>query len=90
MVLGIWMRVGQGPTALAVGADGVYLDIFFLVYHFSFLSPSLLETAQYSLKYGLKGPYSSKQPTNIYNANQTHSFISIIASHESSCPFLYS
>ena len=37
----IWIRVGQGPTAFAVGAGGGCLDIFFLVYHFSFLSPSL-------------------------------------------------
>ena len=27
-VLLIWMRVGQGPTALAVGAGGGCLDIF--------------------------------------------------------------
>ena len=38
-VLLIWVRVGQGPTALAVGAGGGCLDIFSLVYHFSFLSP---------------------------------------------------
>ena len=44
-VLLIWVRVGQGHTALAVGAGGGCLDIFTLVYHFSFLSPSLLETA---------------------------------------------
>ena len=31
-------RVGQGSTALAVGAGGGCLDIFNLVYHFSFLS----------------------------------------------------
>ena len=37
----IWIRVGQGPTALAVGAREGYLDIFSLVYLFSFLSPSL-------------------------------------------------
>ena len=30
--------VGQGPTALTVGAGGGCLDIFSLVYHFSFLS----------------------------------------------------
>ena len=35
-VLLIWIRVGQGPTALAVGAGGGCLDIFTLVYHFSF------------------------------------------------------
>ena len=37
----IWMIVGQGPIALAVGAGGGCLDIFSLVYLFSFLSPSL-------------------------------------------------
>ena len=31
---------------------------------FSFLSPSLWETARYRLKYCLKGPLSPKQPTN--------------------------
>ena len=31
----IWIIVGQGPTALAVGAVGVCLDIFTL--HLSFL-----------------------------------------------------
>ena len=31
-------RVGQGPTALAVGAGGC-LDISALIYPFSFLSP---------------------------------------------------
>ena len=38
------------------------LDIFSLVYHFSFLSPSLWETARYRLKYCLKGPLSPTQP----------------------------
>ena len=38
----IWMIVGQGPTALAVGAGGGCLDIFTLIYP---LSPSLWETA---------------------------------------------
>ena len=65
-VLLIWIRVGQGPTALAVGAGGGCLDIFSLVYHFSFLSPSLWETARYRLKYCLKGPLSPKQPTNLF------------------------
>ena len=65
-VLLIWIRVGQGPTALAVGVGGGCLDIFTLVYHFSFVSPSLWETARYRLKYCLKGPLSkqkTKQPT---------------------------
>ena len=51
---------------LAVGAYGGCMDIFSLVYHSSFLSPSLGETAQYRLKYSLKGPLSPKQPTNTY------------------------
>ena len=63
-VLLIWITVGQGPIVLAVGAGGGCLDIFSLMYHFSFLSPSLWETAQYRLKYCLKGPLSPKQPTN--------------------------
>ena len=54
----------QGPTALAVDAGGGCLDLFTLVYHFSFLSPSLWKTARYRLKYCLKGPLSTKQPTN--------------------------
>ena len=40
-VLLIWIIVGQGPVALAVGAGGGSLDIFSLVYLFSFLPPSL-------------------------------------------------
>ena len=40
-VLLIWIRVGQGPTALEVGAGGGCLDVFSLVYRFSPLSPSL-------------------------------------------------
>ena len=45
-----WIVVGQGPNALAVGAVGNCLDIFSLLYHLSFLSPSVLETARYRLK----------------------------------------
>ena len=37
---------------------------FFFDYNFSFLSPSLWETARYRLKYCFKGPLSPKQPTN--------------------------
>ena len=60
----IWITVGQGPTALPVGAGGGCLDIFTLIYHFSSLSPSLWKTARYRLKYYLKGPLNPKQPTN--------------------------
>ena len=35
----IWIIVGQGPSALAVGADGGFMDNFILVYPFSPLSP---------------------------------------------------
>ena len=59
----IWITVGQGPTALAVGAGGGCLDIT-VNYPFFPLSPSLLETARYRLKYCLKGPFNPKQPTN--------------------------
>ena len=38
--------------------------IFFSRLSFLILSPSLWETAQYRLKYCLKGPLSPKQPTN--------------------------
>ena len=35
----IWITVGQGPTALAVGAGGGCLDIFTLIYPFFPLFP---------------------------------------------------
>ena len=60
----IWITIGQGPTALAVGAGGGCLDMFTLIYPFFPLSPSLWETARYRLKYCLKGPLNAKQPTN--------------------------
>ena len=56
----IWITVGQGPTALAVGAGWRCLDIFTLIYPFFPLSPSLWETARYRLKYCLKGPLNPK------------------------------
>ena len=59
----IWIIVGQGPTALAVGAGGGCLDICTLIYPFFSLSPSLWETARYRLKYCLKRPLNPK-PTN--------------------------
>ena len=61
----ILMTVGQGPTALAVGAGGGCLDIFTLIYPFSSFSPSLWETARCGLKYSLKGPLNPKQPTKL-------------------------
>ena len=62
-VLLVWIRVGQGPIALAVGAGGGCLDIFTLIYPFSSLSPSLWETTRYRLKYCLKGSLSPKTTT---------------------------
>ena len=59
----IRITVGQGPTALVVGAGWGCLDVFTLIYPFSRLSPSLWETARYRLKYCLKGPLNPKQPT---------------------------
>ena len=63
-VLLTWIKVRQGPAALAEGAGGGCLDIFTLIYHFYLLSPSLWETARYRLKYYLKGPLNPNQPTN--------------------------
>ena len=72
-VLLIWIRVGQRPTALAVGAGGGCLDIFSLGCHFSPLSPCLWETVQYRLKYCLKGPLSPKQPAiQLQNKKENH------------------
>ena len=68
----IWIIVGQGPTALAVGAGGGCLDIFTLIYPFSPLSPSLWETARYRLKYCLKGPLNPKLPTNYSQGRVKH------------------
>ena len=65
-VLLILIRVGQGPIALAVGADGSCLDIFSLLYPLSPFSPSLWETARYRLKYCLKGPLNPGQPNVLY------------------------
>ena len=67
----ILITVGQGPTALAVGAGGGCLVIFTLIYPFSSLSPSLWEAARYRLKYCLKGPLNPKQPTNQQPAEST-------------------
>ena len=56
------ITVGQGPTALAVGAGGGCLDIVTPIYPFFPLSPSLWKTARYRLKYCLKELLNPKQP----------------------------
>ena len=57
----IWIRVGQGPTALVVGAGGGCLDIFTLIYPVLSSFSLSWETARYRLKYCLKGPLNPKQ-----------------------------
>ena len=69
----IWIIVGQGPIALAVGAGGGLFG--------HFLSPSLWETDRYRLKYCLKGPLNTKQPTNenpLHTAFHYHPIIILI------------
>ena len=61
----ILITVGQGPTALVVGAGGVVWTFLLLSILFSSLSPSLWEMARYRLKYCLKRPLNpNNQPTN--------------------------
>ena len=81
--------VGQGPTALAVGAGGGCLDIFSVVYHFSFLSPSLWETARYRLKYCLKGPLSPKQTNQTFIVVFGHTCFFLFNRASSIVYFLY-
>ena len=64
----IWMIVGQGPTALAVGAGGGSLDIFTLLYPFSSFSLSLGDgpiwteiLSQWAVK-----PKPTNQPNQFY------------------------
>ena len=60
----ILIRVGQGPTALVVGAGGIVLTFLLSSFLISPLSPSLWEMARYRLKHCLKGSLNPKQPTN--------------------------
>ena len=61
----VWVIVGPGPIALAVGAGGGLFGHFYSpLSFFSPLSPSLWETARYRLKYCLKGSLKPQQPTN--------------------------
>ena len=78
-VLLVWIRVGQGPTALAVGAGGGCLDIFTLIYPFSSLSPSLWETTRYRLKYCLKGSLSPKNNIHLQLTKTSFKILSFSA-----------
>ena len=70
----IWLIVGQGPTALAVGAGGGCLYIFTLIYLFSYLSSSLWDR----LKYCLKGPLTqNNQPTVVLVIKVTTNTIAV-------------
>ena len=73
----IRITVGQGPTALAVGAGGGCLDIFTLIYPFSPLSPSLL-SVRYRLKYCLIGLLNPKQPTNQPERPKLHRVLAVL------------
>ena len=66
----IWMIVGQGPVALAVGAGGGCLDIFTLLYPFSPLPPFLWETGDGPiqteiLSQSAAAPKTTNQPTTV-------------------------
>ena len=58
----IQMIVGQGPIALAIGADVGCLVVFTLKTSLSF--PSFFSLFLDRQKYCLKGPFNPKQPTN--------------------------
>ena len=60
----IWITVGQGLTALAVGAGGiVWTFLLSSILSLLFL-PLYGRQLRYRLKYCLKGPLNPKQPTN--------------------------
>ena len=52
----IWTRVGQGYTALAVGAGGSCLDIFSLVYIISLFFLPLAGLVGWLVVFGLNDP----------------------------------
>ena len=62
----ILIIVGQGPIALAAGAGGGGLDIFTLIYPFSFFSLSLGDSPIWTeiLSQRAVKPKTTNQPTN--------------------------
>ena len=83
----IWIKEGQGPIALAVGAGGGCLDIFTLIYPFFPLSPSIWETARYRLKFCLKGPLQyrhrfSLQRKRLPNGSETPAKLCVLPAFE--------
>ena len=82
-VLVISIRVGQGPTALAEGAGGGCLDIYFLSSIFSLFFLPVLKTARYRLKSVSKGRSTqNSQPTNHVSIHQECKEASIISIHD--------
>ena len=63
-VLLLWISVGQGPTALAVGAGGFVWTFFLSSIISLFFLPLSWGRARYRLKYCLNGPLKPKQPTS--------------------------
>ena len=64
-VLQIWIVVGKGPIAIAVGAGGGCLDICSLIYLFPFLSPSLGDGPIYTETLSQRAVKpKNNQPTN--------------------------
>ena len=72
----IWMIVGQGPTAFAVGAGRGCLDIFTLVYPFSPFSLSLGDGPIWTeiLSQRAVKPKTTDQPTLLHNVVKPTSY----------------
>ena len=73
----IWMIVGQGPIALAVGAGEFFFGHFYS--YLSFLSSVSLSfrDGRIRLKYCLKRPSNPKQPTTDFSVPNSASQVSI-------------
>ena len=72
------MDDGKARAYCACGL-GLLWTLFTFAYHFSFISPSLWETAKYRLKYYIKWPLSPNQPTN--NFSEGVIFLSLYCSY---------
>ena len=60
----IWITVGQGPTALVVGAGGGCLDIFTLIYPFHSSFSLSLGDGPIKTEILSQRAFNPKQPTN--------------------------
>ena len=90
----VWMLVGQGPIALAVGAGGGLFGHFNLLCPFSPLSPSLWETTRYRLKKLSQRVVKSKttnqnHPTQLLQTNLTsYGYMQERYSHSTHTPLI--